>query len=58
VKGLWSLKRLLCAPEPIDGGCGRNEVQGALSKAHPSFASLPVGDAVRSRACAVVTAQL
>lgn len=43
MKGLWSLKRLLCAPEPIDGGCGRNEVQGASSRAHPSFASLPVG---------------
>lgn len=33
-------------PEPIDSGCGRNEVQGASSRTRPFFASLPVGDAV------------
>lgn len=43
---------LLCAPEPIQGGCGRNEAQGALSGSSPSFARLLTRDAPGSGACA------
>lgn len=59
MNGFMELEKVTVCPETRQGGCRRDEVQGALSRSSPSFTHLPARDAVLSRACARrLTAQL